>query len=119
MARFKVAAEEPVPQGEHQIRVEFNYDGGGLAKGAQATLYMDGQEKASGRVEKTVPLVFSADETTDIGDDAGTPVSDDYGPDSTFTGRVHWVQLDIDESAEDADHLIGPEERWRIAMARQ
>ena len=119
MARFKVAAEEPVPQGEHQLRVEFDYDGGGLAKGAQATLYLDGQEKATSRIEKTVPLIFSADETTDIGSDGGTPVSDDYGPEANFTGRVHWVQLDIDESAEDADHLITPEERWRIAMARQ
>jgi arylsulfatase len=47
-------------------------------------------------------------------------VSDDYGPkDSAFTGRIHWVQLDIDEAAEDLDHLITPEERMHIAMARQ
>jgi len=63
-----------------------------------------------------VPLVFSADETTDVGSDSGTPVS---GEDSAFDGRAHWVQLDIDESAEDADHLISAEERWRVAMARQ
>ena len=52
--------------------------------------------------------------------DSATPVSDDYGPkDSAFTGRVRWVQIDLDEDAEDADHLISPEERLRIAMARQ
>lgn len=56
MRRFKVAAEEAVPQGEHQLRVEFAYDGGGLAKGGLATLYLDGRELASGRVENTVPL---------------------------------------------------------------
>ena len=36
-----------------------------------------------------------------------------------FSGRVRWVQIDIDEAAEDLDHLITPEERLRIAMARQ
>ena len=38
---------------------------------------------------------------------------------SAFTGRVRWVQIDIDEAAEDLDHLITPEERLRVAMARQ
>ena len=38
---------------------------------------------------------------------------------SGFTGTVNWVQIDIDEAAEDLDHLITPEERLRIAMARQ
>ena len=57
-------------------------------------------------------MVFSADETTDVGSDSGTPVSDDADPDATgFTGAVRWVQLDIDEAAEDLDHLFTPEER--------
>ena len=65
-------------------------------------------------------IATSADETTDVGSDSATPVSDDYGPrDSEFTGTVRWVQLDLGEDAEDADHLITPEERLRIAMARQ
>jgi arylsulfatase len=65
-------------------------------------------------------MLFPADETTDVGSDSATPVSDDYGPkDSKFNGRIHWVQLDIDESAEDLDHLITAEERLRIAMTRQ
>ena len=34
-------------------------------------------------------------------------------------GTVRWVQIDIDEAAEDLDHLISPEERLRVAMARQ
>jgi hypothetical protein len=73
-----------------------------------------------GRVEGTVPMLFSADETTDVGSDSATPVSDDYGPkDSEFTGTVRWVQLDIDSAAEDTDHLISADERLRVAMARQ
>jgi arylsulfatase A-like enzyme len=119
LERFKISGEEPVGAGEHQVRVEFAYDGGGLAKGADVTLFLDGGEVGEGRVEHTVPAVFSADETTDLGRDSATPVSDDHGPDNRFTGRVRWVQIDIDEAAEDLDHLITPEERLRIAMSRQ
>ncbi len=120
LRQFKVYGEEPIPPGEHQVRVEFGYDGGGLAKGGTATLYVDGAEVGDGRIDATVPMLFSADETTDIGSDSATPVSDDYGPtNSAFTGRVDWVQIDIDTAAEDQDHLISPEERFRIAMARQ
>ena len=120
LQQFKVYGEQPIPAGEHQVRMEFAYDGGGLAKGGTVTLYLDGTKVGEGRVNATVPMAFSADETTDVGRDTATPVSDDYGPkDSAFTGRVRWVQIDLGEDAEDADHLITPEERLRIAMARQ
>jgi arylsulfatase len=120
LQRFTVVGDAAIPRGEHQVRLEFAYDGGGLGKGGTARLYLDGAPVGEGRVEGTVPMVFSADETTDVGSDSATPVSDDYGPrDSNFTGRVEWVQIDLDEAAEDADHLISPEERLRIAMARQ
>ncbi len=120
LQRFKVYGNQPIPSGEHQVRMEFHYDGGGLGKGGDVTLYLDGEEAGKGRVDATVPMAFSADETCDVGSDTATPVSDDYGAlDSHFTGRVAWVQIDLDEAAEDTDHLIGPEERLRIAMARQ
>jgi arylsulfatase len=102
------------------VRVEFTYDGGGLGKGGTVGLFVDGQKAGEGRVEGTVPMLFSADETTDVGHDSATPVSDDLGPKETeFNGRISWVQLDIDEAAEDLDHLISPDERYQIAMARQ
>jgi arylsulfatase len=120
LQQFKVYGDGKIAAGEHQVRMEFGYDGGGLGKGGDVTLYLDGAEVGRGRVEGTVPMLFSADETTDVGSDTATPVSDDYGPkDSEFTGTVRWVQLDIDEAAEDLDHLITPEERLRVAMARQ
>jgi arylsulfatase len=118
--RYKVAADTAMSPGAHQVRVEFGYDGGGLGKGGAVDLYVDGTRVADGRVDATVPMIFSADETTDVGSDSATPVSDDYGPrDSAFNGRIDWVQLDIDEAAEDLDHLITDEERYRVAMARQ
>jgi arylsulfatase A-like enzyme len=118
--RFKVQGDAELAPGTHQVRMEFAYDGGGLAKGGTVTLYVDGGEVGEGRVEGTVPLVFSGDETTDVGSDTASPVSDDYGAgDNAFNGRVEWVQIDLGEDAEDTDHLISPEERLRVAMARQ
>jgi arylsulfatase A-like enzyme len=120
LQRFKIEGDAAIPPGEHQVRMEFGYDGGGLAKGGTVSLFVDGEQVGEGRVDATQALIFSADETLDVGGDTATPVSDDYGSaDSEFTGRIRWVQLDVDEAAEDVDHLIGPEERLRLAMARQ
>jgi arylsulfatase A-like enzyme len=120
LQRFKVEGDGVIPPGEHQVRMEFAYDGGGLAKGGTVTLYLDGAEVGEGRVEATVPMIFSGDETADVGSDTASPVSDDYDDeDSAFTGTVNWVQIDLGEDAEDADHLITPDERLRVAMARQ
>jgi arylsulfatase A-like enzyme len=120
LTQVKIEGDEAIPAGEHQVRMEFAYDGGGLGKGGKVTLFVDGAEVGDGQLGATIPMLFSADETTDVGSDTGTPVSDDYGPrGNEFNGKVAWVQLDIDENAEDLDHLITPEERMRIAMARQ
>ncbi len=99
------------------MRTEFAYDGGGLGKGGTATLFVDGTQVGAGRVEGTVPMISSADETADLGADSASPVADDYPADPRFTGRIGWVQLDIGE--DDHHHLITPEERLRVAMTRQ
>ncbi|RPH61922.1 MAG: arylsulfatase [Acidobacteria bacterium] len=113
-----VEATQPIPAGHHQVRMEFKYDGGGLAKGGGVTLYVDGKPVGQGRVEQTVPMAFSGDETCDVGREAGSPVSPDYGPeDNAFSGEVNWVQIDLEK--DDHDHMISPEERFRVAMARQ
>jgi len=116
--RFRVAGDDRLPAGSHQVRMEFTYDGGGLGKGGDVALYVDAQQVGAGRVDGTAPLIFSGDETTDVGLENGTTVSDDYTPhESRFPGKVKWVQLDI--GGEDADHLVSPAERYRVAMARQ
>jgi arylsulfatase len=100
------------------VRVEFAYDGGGLAKGGDVTMYYDGTAEGKGRVEATQPMIFSADETTDIGYESGTTVTPDYTVDtSRFTGKINWVQIDLGD--DDHDHFIDPEERLRVALARQ
>ena len=118
--QFGVYSDAVLEVGDHQVRMEFGYDGGGLGKGGDVTLYIDGNPAGSGRVGATQPMIFSADETTDLGNDSATPVSDDYDTStSTFNGRVRWVQIDLGDDAHDADHLISPEERYRIAVALQ
>ncbi len=98
--------------------MEFKYDGGGLAKGGGVTLYIDGKSVGQGRLEQTVPMAFSADETCDVGKEGGSPVSPDYGPTGNeFSGEVNWVQIDLEK--DDHDHLISPDERFKVAMARQ
>jgi arylsulfatase len=114
---FYVDGSKAVPEGTHQVRMEFAYDGGGLGKGGDVTLYVDGKAAGKGRVEGTVPMLFSADETADVGIDYASPVAQDYPGDSRFTGEINWVQLDI--ASDDHDHLIGPGERMKVAMARQ
>ena len=117
---FYVEGETEIPSGTHQVRMEFDYDGGGLGKGGTVSLYLDGEKTGEGRVEGTVPMIFSGDETCDVGSDTASPVSDDYTvQDSRFTGTIGWVQIDLTEAAEDLDHLISPEERLKIAMTRQ
>jgi arylsulfatase len=98
--------------------VEFTYDGDGLAKGGDTRLFVDGSAVASARQEASIPMMFSGDETLDVGIDYGTSVSDDYTPDtSRFDGTVHWVQLD--QGLDDHSHLISPEDRLSVAMAKQ
>jgi arylsulfatase len=117
---FDVTASSPLPAGQHQVRMEFAYDGGGVGKGAIVALYVDGKKVGEGRLARTTAFFFSMDETLEIGCDVGEPVSPDYGPrGNEFNGKVNWVQIDIDAAAKDVDHKIGAEERFQLAMARQ
>ena len=117
---FFVESERPLPSGEHQVRMEFAYAGGGLGKGGKVTLFVDGKKTGEGTIPMTHAMIFSADDGCDVGEDSGAPVSPDYGPKgNAFNGKVKGVQLAIIESAENSDHLVNPEDAIRIAMARQ
>ena len=118
LQRFTTESASPLPAGKHQVRMEFAYAGGGLAKGGDVTLYVDGQKAGAGQLPATEPMAFSGDETCDVGNETGSSVSDDYTAEtSKFNGVINWVQLD--QGADDHDHLITPEERLTVAMARQ
>jgi arylsulfatase len=118
--QFYAVAADKLPPGDHQVRMEFTYDGGGLGKGGTAVLYVDGKKVGEGKVAATAAMVFSADDGCDVGVDTGSPVSPDYGSrGNEFSGRIKGVQLAIADDAKSADHLVSPHEAVRIAMARQ
>ena len=100
LQRFKIEGKTPIPAGEHQVRMEFAYDGGGLGKGGTVSLYMDGKKTGEGRIDRSTPMAFSLDDKTNVGSDRGTPVSDDYTcAGSGFNGRIDWIQIDLGEDA--------------------
>jgi arylsulfatase len=93
--RFRITGKDTLTPGKHTIRFEFKYDGGGVGKGGTGTLYVDGKEVAKGRIEKTVPGRYSADETFDTGEDTGSPVSDTYKAPFRFTGTINKIDIDL------------------------
>ena len=115
---YPTAADTPIPAGTHQVRMEFAYDGGGLAKGGDVTLYYDGDAVGT-RPRRADP----ADGLLRRRDDRHRPrdrhdrLTRLHRPGSRFTGKINWVQIDL--GTDDHDHFIDPEERVRIAMARQ
>jgi arylsulfatase len=117
---FYVEASTPLPAGEHQVRMEFAYAGGGLGKGGHVTLYTDGKQVGQGDIPMTLAMVFSADDGLDVGVDTGSAVSEDYGPrGNEFNGRVKGVEIAIADAANEPTHMVDPEEAIRVAMARQ
>jgi arylsulfatase A-like enzyme len=117
--RFYVDSEREIPAGTHQVRMEFAYDGPGLGKGGTVSLYTDGEKVGEGAVAATAAVIFSADDTLDIGKENGALVAEDYPLPNAFTGEVNWVEIDVGEAAEDVDHRLEPDELMRVAMARQ
>jgi arylsulfatase len=97
LERYTVAAEQPVAPGKALIRLAFTYDGGGRGQGGKATLSVNGQQVAEGRIGHTNANVFSMDEGADVGMDEDTPVSDSYQPGapSRFTGKINKVTIEV------------------------
>ncbi len=97
---YTVKSPAKLPKGKAEVKLVFDYDGNGNGKGGTATLFVDGKKVAEGRVEKTQPAVFSADETADVGLDDATQVADKVFKDikdSKFTGHVDKVVISIPE----------------------
>jgi hypothetical protein len=83
------------------------------------SLYVDGEKVGEGTVGATAAMIFSADDTLDVAKEGGALVAEDYPVPNHFTGTVNWVEIDVGEAAEEADHQIDADERVRVAMARQ
>ena len=97
---YTLEASKAINNPNAEIKLEFTYDGGGTGKGGVAKIFIDGEQVAEGRIDKTQPAVFSADETADVGLDDATQVA--YlvfknVKDSEFTGHVDKVKISIPE----------------------
>jgi arylsulfatase len=98
---YTVTSSKAIPKGSAEVKLDFVYDGGeALGKGGIATIYVNGEKVAEGRIEKTIPFVFSADETADVAKDDATQVASSVFKDvkdSEFTGYVEKVEISIPE----------------------
>ncbi|REG92211.1 arylsulfatase [Flavobacterium aquicola] len=90
---FNVSSSQALAPGKHTIVYDFKYDGGGLGKGGAATITVDGNKTAEGRLDKTQPGIFSVDDLADIGTDDGTSVAD-YGVSAHFNGKLGKVTIE-------------------------
>jgi arylsulfatase len=97
LSRYTVSGPEALPPGKATLALDFAYDGGGAGKGGTATLSVDGKKIAEGRIDRTQPVMFSADETADVGMDKATPVVDEIGEgeQTRFTGRIAKVTIEV------------------------
>jgi arylsulfatase len=95
---YTVESSKAINSLNAEIKLEFIYDGGGVGKGGLAKMFIDGEQVAEGRIDKTQPAVFSADETADVGKDDATQVANKVFKDvkdSEFTGYVDKVTISI------------------------
>jgi arylsulfatase A-like enzyme len=115
---FVTDADEALPAGEHQVRVEFAYAGEGFAKGGDVTLLYDGRSVGTGKVLVTEPVIFSATEGLDIGRELGTTVLPKAkAEDTVFNGEIKWVELNVGD--DDQSHLIPEEDYVHMLMSKQ
>jgi hypothetical protein len=110
-----VAAKQTLPAGMATIRFEFVYDGGGVGKGGMGTLFVNGKNVATGRIEHTQCCAFSGDEGADVGADEGTPVTEDYKVPFKFTGKIAGVTIELKEMKKtDRDDAMKAEEEGAL-----
>jgi arylsulfatase A-like enzyme len=117
---FFVESKDALPAGQHQVRMEFAYAGGGLGKGGKVTLFIDGKPAGEGDIPMTQAIIFSADDGFDVGEDSGAPVSPDYGPvGNGFNGEVKGVLLSIADDPKKSGQVVAAEDAIKMLMGRQ
>jgi len=108
LQRYSIVSPDELPAGRVTVKFDFAYDGGGMGKGGTGTLFVNGQKVAEGRIERTQPMIFSADETADVGIDLGTPVVEAIGAEarSRFTGHIPKVTIETRNADAKADAAV-------------
>jgi arylsulfatase len=120
--KYRIVSNDKLAPGKHTIKFDFQYDGPGFGKSGTGTLFVDGNQVAQGKIEHTIPIRFSADETFDIGEDTGTPVVEDYEAKMPFkfTGTLNKVVIELGKSGLTAsDDLKLKELNQKVAEVTQ
>jgi arylsulfatase len=94
LQQYTVASPQGLKPGKHTIVYDFQYDGGGLGKGGNGIITVDGSKEAGGRIDKTQPGLFSVDDLADVGTDDGTWVTN-YGASARFNGHLQKVTIQV------------------------
>jgi arylsulfatase len=93
--RFKIASKSAIPTGKVKIEVETKYDTKERLAPATVTLKVNGKQIGQGRIERSVPAIFTASETFDVGVDLGSPVALDYFDKAPFrfNGKIEKIHI--------------------------
>ena len=94
--KHTIKGKNVLPAGDHTLVADFDYEGGGVGKGATVTLLLNGEEVAKGNIPATVPTRFSMTEGLDVGRDAGLPLTKDYDVPFRFTGKIGKVVVTLE-----------------------
>jgi arylsulfatase A-like enzyme len=96
LEKFHWEGKAALAPGKHTVLFDFKYDGPGLAKSGTGVLSVDGKEVDNKKVPHTCPVMYTIDETFDVGVDTRTGVNDkDYQPPFRFTGKLQKLTIKL------------------------
>jgi len=116
---YYIESSEKLPAGTVNVRYHFDFTDKKPGGGGTGRLYINEKLVGEGRIDKTVPNIFAADETMDIGADLAMPVTDDYpeGAGNAFQGTINWVRVDLED--DDVSHLVPEDQKYKAVISRQ
>jgi arylsulfatase A-like enzyme len=117
--RFHLASTAAVPDGDHELRFEFEPTGKpdlahGRGSPGRAQLYVDGALVGQVELPVTIPLDIGITEGLTCGRDEGSSVTTAYRAPFAFTGTLHNVAVDVS-----GDLIQDTEAEMKAIMAHQ
>ena len=114
-----IRAPDALPPGVHVVHYEFEKRGKEpLGAGGVGRIFVDGAKVAEGEIKTTAAFDYSLDETFDVGCDKGAPVTNEYEPLASFTGKIVRVEMDLKPDFAH-DEALHAKNQFNQAMLRQ
>ncbi|TDI84029.1 MAG: arylsulfatase [Chloroflexi bacterium] len=116
---LKVESKDPVPDGRHALRFEFEVTGepdmaNGKGAAGRAQLYIDGELVGQEDYSVTTPMSMGLTGGWAVGADPGAPVGPFYDTPFEFTGTIFSVTVDVS-----GDVIRDDEADFKRLLARQ